>query len=770
MKPLVKMRWDAKFFWGCAVLLIFIAGCRQVRYRFVALSLPSSPVPPPVTSYTPTFDRGTVVRTLKKKYKDLTWKQLSTALKLDKKHPTGISFKPSQARYYDRVVKKLKLSAAEKATLDKLGFVKVDHHQRYSMGALYYSIYTSDLPVLITTDSILHAIHRSYDATLKELEQTLLLWQINEVLGKTHVLTALAHSKHPKLRPVLKDIDFTLTVARNLFAGKWTPAIPSKLGNNTRVTKMLTKVKALKLETPGNGSGTLLFGARRFIDFSQFRPRGHYTESHLLKRYFRGLMWLGRADLGFYLEPKPKQSDPYQQLRGAAVLVTLMQQAGVIPVLHSMDQVIQFMVGKSDNLTVFALLKNLRKAGLTGLAQLTGKKPMITLLKALAASQVGRPKIRSQVLVVRIDNATTAPIPKHFQVFGQRFVVDSYVLSNMVFDSVIFKKRKQLRMMPKGLDVMAALGNNHAVSLLKPEIQKWHYGGNLLSMRGVMERYPAQWWQQNLYNIWLQSLRELFVPPQSKHLPQVMRTQAWQHKMLETQLASWAELRHDTILYAKQSYTGYPLCVYPTGYVEPYPKFYRTLEIFAHEASRRIANIKVSPDTPRERKWFQSIKRRQSAFYKRAANILAQLRILSQKELKAQPFTSKEKAFIKQTLDIRGGGSGPPRYDGWYPKLIYGGSPAKWNPTAADVHTDPRSQRVLQVAVGNAQFLIAAIDNNDDKMIFVGPAYSYYEFKHPASNRLTDSKWQEILMKNPPKRPAWTKAYTVRGTRRHPAR
>ena len=67
-----------------------------------------------------------------------------------------------------------------------------------------------------------------------------------------------------------------------------------------------------------------------------------------------------------------------------------------------------------------------------------------------------------------------------------------------------------------------------------------------------------------------------------------MRTEAWQRKQLQTQLASWAELRHDTVLYAKQSYTAGVKCEYPTGYVEPYPETYARIKFFAEEAARRI--------------------------------------------------------------------------------------------------------------------------------------------------------------------------------------
>ena len=39
-----------------------------------------------------------------------------------------------------------------------------------------------------------------------------------------------------------------------------------------------------------------LFGKERVMDFSQFTPRGHYTRSVKLKKYFQCMMWLGRVD------------------------------------------------------------------------------------------------------------------------------------------------------------------------------------------------------------------------------------------------------------------------------------------------------------------------------------------------------------------------------------------------------------------------------------------------------------------------------------------
>src|SRR3954453_23172825 len=57
-----------------------------------------------------------------------------------------------------------------------------------------------------------------------------------------------------------------------------------------------------------------------------------------------------------------------------------------------------------------------------------------------------------------------------------------------------------------------------------------------------------------------------------------MRSQAWALKANVTQLASWTQLRHDTILYAKPSYTSGESCEYPAGFVEPVPHFWKRYE------------------------------------------------------------------------------------------------------------------------------------------------------------------------------------------------
>ena len=133
---------------------------------------------------------------------------------------------------------------------------------------------------------------------------------------------------------------------------------------------------------------------------------------------------------------------------------------------------------------------------------------------------------------------------------GQRFVVDSYVFANVVYDRIVHQETKVMRALPQPLDAMFVLGANHALPLLQEELEGYPYAGNLHALRYLVDDYDESFWSENAYNLWLTAIRGLNTLPEGA-VPGPMTTQAWSHKTLNTQLGSWAELRHDTLLYAK---------------------------------------------------------------------------------------------------------------------------------------------------------------------------------------------------------------------------
>jgi hypothetical protein len=180
-----------------------------------------------------------------------------------------------------------------------------------------------------------------------------------------------------------------------------------------------------------------------------------------------------------------------------------------------------------------------------------------------------------------------------------------------------------------------------------------------------------------------------------------------------------------------------------------------------------LQGVTIALSNPKQDQVAQVVRTGQVGFLRRFARTLEFLALLAKKELAAQPFTAEEESFLRKTIDRRGGGSGPPRYDGWYPKLIYGGSPNEWKPVVADVHTNPVNNEVLEVAVGDAQFMVVAIDNQGDLGAYVGPSYSYYEFRRPAPKRMTDEEWQGVIERGPvPTSPKWTQPFRAQPKQR----
>ena len=103
------------------------------------------------------------------------------------------------------------------------------------------------------------------------------------------------------------------------------------------------------------------------------------------------------------------------------------------------------------------------------------------------------------------------------------------------------------------------------------------YSSQILKLRSEFSNLTDTDWTQNLYWLWLYSLFPLLSPP-TEGYPGFMLSDAWMDKALMTTMGSWAELRHDTILYAKQSYTQeLSMPEVHNGFVEPYPELYARL-------------------------------------------------------------------------------------------------------------------------------------------------------------------------------------------------
>jgi len=628
--------------------------------------------------------------------------------------------------------------------------------------------------VLITTDSVLDAVHRSFDDILASLEEGALSPLLATALARAHRAVLALAKADPALAEAAADVDLYLTIARNLLApakdddgvqpqyGDAVPtplALPPTLADRPQVEALLAAVDSGTFEN-GDDEGTVLYGAKRRVDWTQFMARGHYTKTATLVRYFRAVMWLGRADLGFQL-------DQPRQLRAAGLLAQALDQSGAADQLAEVTQLVDLFAGGGDDLDLPGLLAVMQRVGVKAPHDLTDPKALAKVADTLDAEGLGRPRIRSQIVESELTDPAHAMAPPFVQVLGQRFAIDSFVLSHVVYDDIVFHGKKMLRRLPSGLDVMAALGSDVATHLLRPAIAEFGYAANLAALRDVITSRPASAWEGSLYDMWLAGLRTLSRPPATGSVPEVMKRGSWAKKMLATQLASWAQLRHDTILYTQQSFSSGGGCFYPLAYVEPYPEFYAAFGHFARVAAERIGALKART---KDRHIASAIKPLVK-YYQRFGAIMDQLGGLAAKELAGKPFTKAEQRFLRRTVqqhDSHDDEYMPTiTWDGWYLELVYRAGVADGRaldpaPTIADVHSDGETAQTLEAATGGVDMAIIAIDNGGDRALYVGPVLTYYEFAQPASDRLDDDAWRQQVESSDvpaPGYPSWLAPY-----------
>lgn len=641
-----------------------------------------------------------------------------------------LSYDPRKSEHLDLIqASALALSDAELSILGEHGFVISKRSAFPTFVRGYAAIYSEDLPVYISADAILEAVHSSYDSVLQLTEENALLGLLTQMLDSMHARLPSIAGQNSE---AAADLDVYLSVARSLLKGS--EVAPLAGGEAQTIHDLYQLAQAAS----GEASVTL-FGAPRRFDASQFKPRGHYTNSATLTAYFRAMIWLGRTDFRL-IETNSDGTQTFlrQQYEAMLLLRQTMTDAELGRFLK-VDAALQAFTGESDSMTVPQLDSLIADLGGMDAARTASNA---TVEATLRAGGYGMQRIASQIMVN--DARTTLPLARSFAFFGQRYVLDSHVFSQVVYDRL-----QSARMMPNPLDVaFAALGNDQALAPLGPELAQFgDYPGALEGARVLADAHGTDFWQANLYNLWLSSLRALspsadLSHPESKGMPQVTGTQAWGRRILNTQLGSWAELRHDTLLYAKQSYTGVPGCNYPDAYVDPYPEFFGQLRLFAERGSALADQLESSfeLDGPALRRYFTKLE-----------STLATLEGMAKNQREGTPFTAEQMAFVNHavrilkedvtctTIDVP---------DGWLSDLYFDpASSIEAAPTIADVHTQPADEggnsvgRVLHVATGYPRLMVTTVDTCQGPRAYAGVAFAYHEKVTEGFERLDDDTW-----------------------------
>ena len=629
-----------------------------------------------------------------------------------------------------------------------------------SMTAPYTYLKKEGIPVFVTADTVLHLYHIQFGETLKDVEEREFVADINDL---TEALFAEAVGQYEQFTDDLQEAARRnvayLAVARQLMnPDRQVPAIVEAVVN----------AELAKIEAHEGFLASDLFIYEE--DYSQYVPRGHYTRSEALERYFRTLMWYGR--MGFLL----KGSDPWGptaealispydadiQTLQAMLLARGLQDVQVgersgLEVWDRLYRVTAFYVGLADDLTPYDYLWAIDQIFTNGyspadLAEPANLQAIRTQLALLPSPKIfggtGNPLVPPGAgpdYIFEILDKT-----KGLRFMGQRFIPDSYMFQRLVdpqvsyymgdpaelpFTAASSGAGRIVRGFPRGLDVMALLGSKQALHVLLDEgdtdfVDYWARFGEL---KHEFDALSVMEWNRNLYCSWLYALKAL-VTPLPQGYPEFMRTDAWEKRSLHAALASWTELRHDTILYAKQSYTpprsGRPAP--PAGYVEPIPEFYGRLLALSRMTRTGLSDMNVLSVEATDRLIALEV-------------MLEQMVEIASKQLTNERLTPEEIEFLEEFADS-------------LEALVTGVEETGLKTTlVADVHTNGAEGLVLEEGVGKVDLIVVAYPAADGSAwLAAGPVLSYYEFKHPMDDRLTDEAWRELLdSPGAPGRPAW---------------
>lgn len=431
----------------------------------------------------------------------------------------------------------------------------------------------SGVPMFITSDSLLNGFHVLYEESIVRLEQ--------------------ANAR--KLGGILKFIWGSLQTADKAFKGK--PQLVAAAKTRAKIviaTAMrllgeepapldaplaaLVKEEVKRIEAAEGQQKPKWLGPPdpgfMALDYTRYRPRGFYTKTPALQRYFRAVSWL--------------QSIPFR-IGNDEELVSIVMMGNGIADSSDYDK------KKELDVVFWAFHQFVGPGDDLSLLSLTHTHHSDIFLEDV---QGGISRLREEVRPAKhgeapeINDQLALPPGNPTQAAELSFrVLPSYRTSDAVLFQRTTDPRKFHRDFPAGLEVCAALGSSYARSRLAAKDQ-----GKLLV---EIDRCKPLFTGTNLYSEYLNCLEALTAKPEPD-APPFMSGEAWQIKSCQTALGGWAQLRHTWALQAKQSANWLCATRLPPGFVEPVPEFFARMAGLVENTEAAIKEAGVLTAIPVE--------------------------------------------------------------------------------------------------------------------------------------------------------------------------
>ena len=580
---------------------------------------------------------------------------------------------------------------------------------------MYYTYDSNEyqgVPNFITSDTVLHLYHQFYDKSLINIE-TEYLFQDLELMTKQMLdksIRLYLSLSDPKLKELQKENVIYFLVARMLMVQS------TELNIDTDSALLAIAKQEYELCTKAEGI-TLSPLLQKDVDYSQYVVRGHYTRREELGRFFRTMMWFGTFPYSFYEKKVYQYDHVLQALLISYTTFAKSEQVSDAALWTNIYLPTSDYVGLSDDINVFTMNK-LRNEVFEEKEDpnLFNDEEYYAALEA-AVKTLPEPRIQGEILL------STLPTEKQFRFMGQRYILDSDILQDLIEPIV--------RPIPSGLDVMGILGSSLAEQLqfevYMPQ-EKWpDYTTNYKRWKDKVGSFTTEDWSDNLYSGWLWTLSSALTEYDSNSgMPQFMTNQAWRNKALNTALGSYTELKHDTVLYGKQAMAemGGPVEYANQHFVEPSVELYTKLYYLTDYTLSVL----------KERNMLNESLNDGATEYKELLQLLISCSV---KELQNEPLTKDEKDRL-----LRYGGTMENIAKNFLNGIVDEDYP----------NIEISDMLVSDVSSANGSYLSLGTGYFDDIYVVVrmdgklylsrGSVYSHYEFT--STSRLTDEQWWEL--------------------------
>lgn len=592
------------------------------------------------------------------------------------------------------------------------------------------------VPNFITTDLYLQAFHMYFSYILKSLEKQHIIPTLEMLCHSFNAacIKLAEQTEDESLKDMAEHAATFYAIPYYLLTNK-TLTVPSKYE-----TEYQEEIEHINKQED-NFSDFLSY-KDAYFPYSLFKPRGHYTREPQLQAYFKAMMWLQTACFC-----REQQEQLKRSIFQAAVLCTYksIDQTPLIKLYQHIYTPLTFLMGEADNLSIFDIARILEKNNAIHIEDALTAGQIEKVNQALIELAKHKNNIKPQIEITCRDKINFMP---------QRYLSD-----NEVIQKLVDVNSNSQRAYPKGLDVFATFGTGTAESLLidfYKEPNNWsEYSKELQQLKDKFKTSKST--QLSVYELWMKSL--LTMQQTDKNNPGFMQTPEWGYKNLNTALASWAELKHDAILYGEQPMAAEcggagppdPIVV---GYVEPNLPFWRKMENIL-QATRLILQQNDCMTDDLKGKTDQ------------LNDYVTFLIQVTEKELRGEKLTEPE----YRTLEYMGSSieyftlsvvDPDLHLDDW--SLVQG--PDKSIAIVAGIYTRNirgcNKNGILHIATGNANNIYVVVEIEGNLYLTRGATFSYYEFVQPLGTRLTDEEWQKMLEeKKAPAVPEWMKSILI---------